>query len=252
MVEVGLRQALAWVLILLVACRGEDPRPVMEEEARAYFPVQLGNSWVWSVDSVVYDPIGSARPIDTVHAYIQEQVVDSFLSGGSLGFVVHRSMRRDSSEAWIFQKAILVFPESDRILWNEDNLTFLRLKDPLKVGLEWEATALIDPLVQLPIYGELMQPFKEWSSLVQGLGDTLITNEAIWDDVLTLRQADYENLLERRFCLEVFQRGVGLVHRRMMILDTQCQGFPANCAGVPWEIKAEKGYILEQHLISYR
>lgn len=243
---------LSWMLLLLSACQGPDPiQPQPSADAGDFLPLETGRSWTWAVDSVVYDPVGSAQPVDTFYGWLREQVVDVFPSGGSQGFILHRSVRRDSTEPWTFPKAILVFPEEDRILWNEDNLTFVRLKDQLSEGLAWEGTALFDPLVQMPIYGELMQPFKGWSSEVLGLGDTLSVGADLWDDVLTVRHADSENLLERRFSTEAYQRGVGMVYRRMMILDTQCQGVPANCAGIPWELKAEKGYILQQRLISY-
>lgn len=252
MTDRGLLSGLFFLSILLAACEGTDPIvPDPSIEARIFLPLEEGRSWTWEVDSVIYDPVGSAQQVDTLSTFLQERVVDVFPSNGMIAYVIHRSMRRDSTEPWSFQKAILVIPEKGRIVWNEDNLPFVRMTDPLRRDLEWEGAALFDPLVQLPIYGELMQPFKGWASKVIGIGDTLELGADRWNDVLTIRHADSENLLERRFCLEAYQRGVGMVYRRMMILDTQCQGVPANCAGVPWEVKAEKGYILNQRLISY-
>lgn len=252
MIERHIPRGLLLLCILLSACKGTDPIvPDTVVQAKDFLPLEEGRSWTWAVDSVIYDPIGSAQTVDTVHAFLKEEVVDVFPSNGMVGYILHRSMRRDSGEPWVFQKAILAFPEEGRILWSEDNLVFMRLLDPLRLDLQWNGTALFDPLVQMPIYGELMQPFKGWSSVVKGLGGSLGHGTGQWDDVLTISQADKENLLERRFCLEAYQRGVGMVYRRMMILDTQCKGFPANCDGVPWEMKAEKGYILDQRLISY-
>lgn len=122
-----------------------------------------------------------------------------------------------------------------------------------------------------------------------GEADTVGT--FIFDEVTTLREADDETLIELRFSREKYARGVGLVHKEMRILDTQkcqeeCQPFEAalnncisdclqmgtdsiqcvsqcaqaeidltfcqeECNGLPWEEKAQKGFIFTQTLLEH-
>lgn len=239
--------------LFLTGCRGEALfEPGDAEEGRDYFPFAPGRAWTWQVDSVIFDPVGLNGPVDSVRSWMREVVVDSISGPAGLSYIVHRFTRGDTLQPWIWSKSILVSPEERRLLWNEDNLTFIRAMHPLYSGLNWQGTAFFDALIQIPIYGETMQPFKGWSSRIMAKGEVFSHQGQHWSDVLQIRHADSENLIERRYCLERWQRGVGLVHRRMEILDTQCGGVPADCIGQPWAQKAEKGYILEQHLIEYR
>jgi hypothetical protein len=69
--------------------------------------------------------------------------------------------------------------------------------------------------------------------------------------VLTVRHADNENLIERRFVEERYARTVGLVEKTVMILDTQCGGNLSNCIDLSWEQKAEKGFMLKMTVNNY-
>ncbi|MBP6183689.1 MAG: hypothetical protein KA479_02035 [Saprospiraceae bacterium] len=240
-------------IMLFFSCRPDTLiEPTDVENGSDFFPFALHKSWLWEVDSIIYDPIGSNQPIDTIKAYIRETVTDTFSTPTGLAWVMERYSSRDSVQGWIYSKTFTVTPQVDKLLWNEDNLILIKALHPIYSGLTWDGTAFFDPLIRIPIAGELMQPFKGWAFLVLGKGDSLMVDNKHWTDVLSIRQADSENLLERRLSVEFYQRGVGLVYRKMEILDTQCNGNPAACEGIPWSLKAEKGYILEQHLISYQ
>ena len=58
-------------------------------------------------------------------------------------------------------------------------------------------------------------------------------------DVLTIQaQSDPKILTEKRYSLEKYAKGVGLVYREIRILDTQKLD-----ASTAWEKKAQKGFI---------
>ncbi len=223
--------------------------PVEAESAEDYFPLSLHRSWTYQVDSVIYDPLGSLNVIDTVHAYLHEVITDTFSIPSGLTYVLNQFTRTDTLLPWTFVKSIGISQENDRLLWQEDGRILIKLISLLYQGLSWNGTAFFDPLVFISIFGELMQPFKSWSFSILGQHEHHQVGPFDWDQVLRVQQADNENLIERRFSQEWYQKDVGLIFKRMLILDTQCGGQPANCAGIPWEEKAEKGYILTQTLI---
>jgi hypothetical protein len=66
--------------------------------------------------------------------------------------------------------------------------------------------------------------------------------------VLTVREADSENLIELRRSRVKYAKGIGLVYRELWVLDTQCI---EQCDGKPWEEKAEKGFILSQTITAH-
>lgn len=112
-----------------------------------------------------------------------------------------------------------------------------------------------------------------------------------FDEVTTLREAEDENLIELRVSREKYAKGIGLVYKEMRILDTQkcqeecqplenalnqcisdclqsgtdstqcvsqCAQFEIDlnicqedCNNLPWEEKAQKGFILTQTIIEH-
>jgi hypothetical protein len=240
-------------MLIFYSCRQEPLfKPTDVENGSDFIPFAMNKSWLWEVDSIIYDPVGSIRPIDTIKAFLWETVTDTFSTAAGGVYVIERYTSRDTMLGWTYTKTFSVTPQMDKLLWNEDNLILIKSKYPIYSGLSWDGTTFFDPLIKIPIAGEQMQPFKGWSFLVMSKGVSLKVNDKHWTDVLTIRQADSENLLERRYSVESYQRGVGMIYRKMEILDTQCNGNPAACEGIPWAVKAEKGYILEQRLISYQ
>jgi hypothetical protein len=237
--------------IALASCKREPLfDPTQPESGKDFFPFAIGKAWIYAVDSIIYDPVGLNGPVDTVRCWTREVVRDTLPTPLGSSYILDRYVRYDTLQPWAYQHSFLVHDEPDRLLINEHNLTLVHALSPLYEGLTWDGTALIDPLMVIPIYGESMQPFKGWSFRVEDVGAALGVNQHWFEDVLSIRQADSENLLERRLSIEYYQRNVGLVFRVRFILDTQCGGNPADCAGIPWAEKAEKGYILRQVLIA--
>ena len=59
-------------------------------------------------------------------------------------------------------------------------------------------------------------------------------------------------LIPIRRGFEQYAPNVGLVYRELAGLDTQCGGNPGDCIDIPWEQKAEKGFIVRQTLLEFR
>jgi hypothetical protein len=76
----------------------------------------------------------------------------------------------------------------------------------------------------------------------ESIGDLQFDKVAI----VLLTDDGEENTIERRYALEKYARGVGLIYKEYEILDSQC----STCTE-PWSEKAEKGFILKQTLIEY-
>ena len=75
-----------------------------------------------------------------------------------------------------------------------------------------------------------------------------------FDSTLIITEANYTDLIERRYSRAWYAKHVGLVQREQWILDSQyCAQTPtpADCQTRPWDLKAEKGYILRQVVIAY-
>ena len=111
--------------------------------------------------------------------------------------------------------------------------------------MPWNGNKFIDEGTVISVAGESVTIFKNWLYEYRGTGESVEVGGQIYNDVVTVYQADEENLIELRLSYEQYARGIGMIYREMKILDTQCI---LPCEGETWEEKAEKGFIIRQTL----
>lgn len=212
-----------------------------------YYPLEPGKYRVYAVDSVIYDPVNSGTFIDTISLMIKEEVIDTFYdSSHELNYVLRRSQRYDITAPWEETDTWYALRDSQKAVLTEENLRFVKLTFPVKQFNTWNGNSFIDPGLIVDIRGETIEMFKNWNYEVAEILDTETIGTYQFENVAHIKQADDENLIEKRYAIEKYVRGVGLVFRELKILDTQ--NIDPN---LPWEVKAEKGFILHQLLIEY-
>lgn len=213
-----------------------------------YFPLEVGKYKIYEVDSTIFDPTGDSMVILS-RVLIKEEITDTLTDhNGNLLYRIERYQRKADTLAWQISKVFTASVQDNKAIVTEDNLRFIRMVFPPKERKSWNGNAHFNPTLIITVAGESLEMFKGWSYRIesQGVQDTVGT--FIFDDVVTVQEADNENLIELRRAVAKYARGAGLVYRELWILDTQCIDA---CAGQYWEEKAEKGFILKQRLISY-
>ena len=250
----GLLTVLIWGLN--TGCSSNETEEFSVDFGYDYFPLEMGKFRIYALDSVVFDPGLQQTIVDSSFILVREVVADTFLDNtGQVNFRIERSERAAATEPWRNTETLVLSRDDSRAMFTEDNLRFIKMTFPLKVGNAWDGNAFFDPQVVTPVAGETIQMFKDWSYEVLS-----VTDRAEWDnqsfaDVLTLQLADNENLIELRRGKEQYAMGIGLIYRELYILDTQCKvccnGDFTSCEPLPWEEKAEKGFILRKRLIEF-
>ena len=136
---------------------------------------------------------------------------------------------------------------------------------PLRDSSRWDPTQFINPDTEVTVGTEQIEPYLNWSGRVLELGKSEQVGAFSFDRVLTCLQADDDNGIERRYVLEKYAHGVGLVYRVDTILDSRCKRLgilepclvinnnvnPPDTTCQPWVTKAEKGYILRQEILNF-
>ena len=95
--------------------------------------------------------------------------------------------------------------------------------------------------IKLEVAGEILEPFsKKWTYEILSYGKAEKIGTKDYADVLTVQaQSDPKILTEKRYSLEKYAKGIGLIYREIKILDTQKLD-----ATIAWEKKAQKGFIV--------
>jgi len=232
-------------VLLATACKEvEDPFQLPPVEDGDYYPLEPGKYWIYTVDSIIFD-LNAPKRVDTSLHWVKEVVADTFLDlTGRPWYRIERYERTNGTLPWTIKQVVAATISGGQALRLENDLTFIKLLFPITPFATWDGNKLFDPATTVNVRGETIEMFKGWEYRVTdaGIPDTIGGN--IYPEVAVIRQADSENLVEKRFSEERYARGVGLVSRELQILDTQQIDETR-----PWEEKAEKGFILHQRLV---
>lgn len=244
------------LLLLANACteeRIDDFSPELEKE---FFPLQIGRSWIYEADSIIFDPQTDRVLIDTVHFQIRETITDTFTNNiNNLQFKIRYEERREGQSQWQLKNTYSAFTEDNRAIKSENNLELIKLTFPLRENERWKSTAFIDERATISIAGEPIEVYKGWESLIIARQNNYQLEDFNFEEAITVQLANMENILELRRVEEVYAKNVGLVFQEWQIFDSQCQvccsGNLGTCTDVPWEQKAERGFILRKKLVDF-
>lgn len=244
------------LLSALLACTRET-ETIETDLGREYFPLQVGRVWEYQVDSIIFDPVGNSVAVDSTRSWLREEIIALYVdAAGDTVFQTERYVRSDTTHNWQISKVLALSQNTRQATRTEDNLRFVKMVFPLKTGARWNGNQYIDDALRITVAGEVIHIFKDWQSEVLDQSGAWSNGIRSFDDVAMIAHADSENLIEYRFVQEAYARNIGLIYNEMRILDTQCQACCnadfARCSSLPWNQKAEKGFIIKQRLIHWQ
>lgn len=240
-----MRFAFLTIICLTTLVCQEPAVPNLKTEG--FYPTQLNNQWIYELDSVTFDvgPTGIFQRKSS--SYLREIVQDTFTDGtGALAYLITSEVSGHQDGPWQYSGLAIVQPKFNGIEKVEDNLRFLKIKHPVKAGVKWDGTSYFDPRLRVMVEGEPIEIYKNWSSTYAQV-DYLANHGGIdYPQAIKITLAESESKIELRKGFEVYAYGVGLVYKELQIMETQ------NISNLPWEQKAEKGFILKQTLLTFK
>ena len=210
-----------------------------------YFPLEIGNTWIYEIDSIVYDNKGTK--IDTIKHIVKEFISETFEdNSGNTNYLIERYNK--SATGWDISNVWAAYKNNKQAVRKEDNLIFIKMVFPVKKDVDWDGNAYFDSEnTIISIAGEPIKMYEYWNYKYISTGTTEDIGANQYNDVATVEQVNYENSIEKRYSIEKYAKGTGLIYKNTVILNTQKIDQP----NTPWEDKAEEGFILTQKLISF-
>lgn len=245
------------LLLPFVSCdKSQIPSDlVFNPEQYEYFPLKIGKYIDYQVDSIVFDYSGASTIRDSSSTFVREMVVDTFHDNtGQLLYRVERSERQNETDPWNIAYTFSQARTRTQAIRTEQNLRFLKMVFPMDRRSAWDGNVWIDKTQEIEVAGERIQPFSSWAYEVDSIDLSAHVGAFAFDSTLLITEANDTNVFERRFSRAQYAKRVGLVRREQWILDSQyCNHtpVPSDCDTRPWELKAEKGYILRQTIIAF-
>ncbi|MDX1684932.1 MAG: hypothetical protein R3275_06815, partial [Saprospiraceae bacterium] len=238
-------------IILLLGCdQGSFTIPVDPEPSSSFMPLSIGAFWTYKMDSIIYDPEPTGIVRDTIQEEVRLEIVDTLDSSDSgTTYVVERYTRNSDTTKWRIRDVWSFKKDRYRFIATEENIPYIKLMFPLDLGTSWDGNTFIDEdEVKVKIRGEELDMFKFWSDY--RVTDRMPTDSILskaYQDVITVEHADREILIEKRLSLEKYAKDVGMIYKKLEILDTQNID-----TDISFYDRAQRGFILEMWLIDHQ
>ncbi len=192
---------------LLPSCEkdGEAPKgPYLD-----YFPVEPGHSVTYEVDSIFHD--SALEEHDTSHYLIREAITRTFVDGeGRTSYRIERSRKELASGQWRVEDVWVANRSKERAEKVEENRRFIKLSFPVSEDARWNGNAYNDLKEQDYEYKDVHEP--------------MVVKGHSLDSTVKVVQKDVSNLIEEKFVQETYAKGIGMVEKEAVLLETYTNG----------------------------
>ena len=228
------------VTALLQSCKREPP-PAVDYKYN-YFPLTIGHTVEYYVDSVLYNPLFAGGK-KNVSWQVKEVVESEFKdNAGRDAFRIERYIRPNDSAQWTISNVWYAVLEQTRAERVEENLRFIRMVFPPKSGTKWNGNIYIPT-------SDTFEFYHNWSYTYTAVDEPTTLNGFTFDSSCTVIEvADSSSLIDMRYSKAIYAKHVGLIYKDLYDLRYQ-DTIPAPPG--PWEQKANRGYITRIRIKDY-
>lgn len=235
-----------WILTSTACTKNETEQLDDIQMGYNYFPVQIGNEWVYQTDSIIYS-LQALVQIDSSRSFIREVVVDTFRDAvDQLIYRLNVFYAKDTSLGWDLINSSFIESNKLHLIKKENGLSFVRLVFPVLTNKAWDGNSMIQAKTNIVIKGELLEAYDDWYYRYKYIDKSEFIGVKSFDKVCKVLEVDNEDIISKRYSEARYARDVGMVYRELWILDTQNTDLNKS-----FRDRAEKGFILKQTLVSY-
>jgi hypothetical protein len=215
---------------ILFSCETSELSPGDSPTGQEYFPIQVGNFWVYRVDTTQYTFAGEVKK----GSYFLKEVISDSLPDqeGSKVFRIEIYKTLDTTKAWEIDSVWVVRVGNDKIIRTENNRPFVKLLFPLREGSRWDGNQYNTNQDSNSVF---------WYTL-RNLGVYRRFQNQEIETVEVVQKID-SNCVNNSYYSEVYYKNIGLGFRRKSFLeyDSCTQAIP----------DIEQGKTVDYNLISY-
>lgn len=247
---------LPFILLFTAGCGEETAAPRDPAADFAYFPLQLNQPKFFRLDSVLIRNTVGGVVYDTVRVEVRETLVERFTDAtGAEAYRGERYDRRAASDPWRFVQTYVVERNQTAAVRTEDNLRFTKLAFPIRPGRRWDGNAAFDDRRSFPVGGDLFEVYRDWDYRYRATDEAVVlpTGVDLAETILVQQAEQTDIVIEYRVAYERYAPGLGLVERFVDVRGSQCRTCCnldfERCGSLPWNERAELGYIIHQVLL---
>lgn len=227
---------------LLVSCAKESALVILPGLSD-YYPLQTGHVFIYRLDSLVIPYYGSDLEVKSYHA--KDSIADTIRDNTNrIAYRMYRFVTDTlESQPWQAVATFYATPEEQTIEFMDDNnLRFIKLKQPLRNDFSWQGNSFIDTKTG----GSLYQYLDGWNYIYQNVGGPFTVEKGTLDNTITILQQDETSppgpfepgsYQQRNYSMEVYAKDIGLVYKEFLHRTWQVTPPPAKFDNDSYGIK---------------
>ncbi|MCB0733778.1 MAG: hypothetical protein KDC76_04330 [Bacteroidetes bacterium] len=194
------------ILAGLSACRKNEVEPTTTHFGYNYFPLDSGYSWIYRVDSVVYDDYVAGGTIDTIRYWVKHTVVDDYIDGqGNMSYRLSRFIKTDSAAPFTYSTELTARIINFRAELEDSSGRYVKLSFPPSLYKYWDGNAY-------------NSKESEEYQIIQ-VSDREQVGAKWYDSTIHVLHRDDEFFIQKRYELEKYAAGVGLIYTSTISWD---------------------------------
>lgn len=232
---------LLLISFLLFSCSDNQVEDQKVEYGYEYFPLKLGNEWIYEVDSLVYN---SGNVVISSKSQLREKVVDTLRVGDRTEYIIRQSSRKDDTQPWNTFGVITTSIEGAKALRTENNLKFIKLVFPVRSDKTWDGNVYFDSnKTTANVYGEPLQIYRNWEYEMILNDSTAQINGITYDSILTVNQVDFKARFTLSKSVESYAKNVGMISKSHTFYKNK---------KTPVDKEVEFGFEIKYNLLSFK
>jgi hypothetical protein len=229
-------------LLCLVSCK-KQTATLSLPQPNDYYPTDSGMVLIYHLDSTLTYNFGAT--LITKSYLLKDSIGGSFNdNAGCLSYLVYRFITDTlQTQPWQAASTYYITPNAsnkDIEVMDDNNLRFIKLKEPVQNDFSWNGNAFIDTKSATSPY----QYMDGWNYTYANVNMPFTVLKGTLDSTLTINQVDdgpdadnfdQSNYAERRYSVEVYAKGIGLVYKDFLHWTWQIDpvtGFTSDSYGI--------------------
>ena len=187
-------QLVIAVLIALSACRKEATNDPLILNAADYFPMEVGNYWIYQAEYINVD--ADVAVYDTLR-FEMKMLHESF-DDSLIQHRFERFQRTDSLSDWQSYDLVLISWDARTMQWYENNQRFVKMTRPVYDSKSWD--------------GNIYNTLEKWNYYYTDLQRTFKMDESLYQNTIRIEKSNTVNVIQEKRSFEIMAYGIGPVY----------------------------------------
>jgi hypothetical protein len=188
------------------SCSTEEINPTEIESGRAFYPIEIGNFWIYKVDTTAYTFAGE---VQKGSYFLREKITDTlFRQEGNLVYRIELARASSPAGPWGVDSVWTIRTDPDKIIKTENNRPYVKLRFPVEEGSRWD--------------GNQFNPLQDSNTVflytVKNLNSLVVYENQQRQTVQVIQKID-SNCINKSIFFETYYKNIGLGARRQSFIQ---------------------------------